>query len=811
MKSTYRFLIAGLLFLLSFTSFVSINKGEDYSNLIIRRFNKIWMGEPQEKVYIQTDKPYYSAGEDIWLKGYVVNATTHQLPSLSRFLYVELTNPSDSLISRIKIRRDSVGFAGSIKLKSDLAEGYYSLRAFTYWMQNASSDFFFTKRIYIGNKIIEGGKTAIPPKISKGSKNQIPPKPINDFDVQFFPESGVLLTNTLQNIAFKAIGTNGLSVEIKGKLFNEQNEEILSFESLNKGMGKFFLNPDPGMKYYALITSSTGLEKRFGLPLSQTEGVAIHLAAYGGNIIYEVVNHSKRLNTSLYLLVHSRGKVYVISPVAKLNGKIPETALPAGINSFAVIDSLGNTLCERLLFDWTINQPKISMLTSNAFFGRREPVNLNFNIHSVTGKTNSGQFAVSVTDSRTVLQDSLSDNIQSYLLLSSDIKGYIEEPASYFSGNQVTGRAKMDLLMMTQGWRRFSTPQIVKGVYPKLEYFLELGQALSGKVLNIFGKPSKKCDVIMFSAHKNMIRFTQTDSLGRYLIDGVEFPDSTSIILKANKKKALLDVEIIPDSDYFAKSTKVIPVPVEGQVKIPAEYLQQSLEKYNFEGGMHVTLEEITVKADKKVETAGTQYYTGLGDVQLTKKDLDRFAGMSILTAISMMPGVQVNGEQISIRGNTGNPTIIVDGFTTNDVSEISYLTTFDVQNIELFKGASAAIFGSQGGNGVIAITLKTGEELRNSPTRAAISLAHLLPLGYQKPTQFYTPKYEVDSIRRNPVPDLRSTIYWNPGLRTDSTGVLNLNFFTADQASNYQVVLEGITEEGELCRYMGIIRRENN
>ena len=810
MKNTSRFLLGGLFLLLSFASFVSSNKVEDFSNLIISRFNKIWIGEPQEKVYIQTDKPYYSTGEDIWMKGFVVNATTHQSPSLSRFLYVELTNPADSIIARIKIRRDSAGFAGSIKLKSDLAEGYYTLRAFTYWMQNESSDFFFSKKIYIGNNIVEGAKTPNILKAKKGGRNQVQPKSANDFDVQFFPESGVMLTNSLQNVAFKAIGTNGLSVEIKGKIFNEQNEEILSFESLDKGMGKFILNPDPGVKYHTMITSSTGLEKRFDLPSSQTEGVAVHLANYSGNIIYEVINHSARPNISLYLLVHARGKVYVISPVVKLNGKIPESALPAGINSFAVIDSAGNTLCERLLFDWTINEPKISMQSSKNSYGRREPVDLNFDIRSVTGKSNSGHFAISVTDSRTVVQDTLSDNILSYLLLSSDIKGYIEEPASYFSGSQVAGRAKMDLLMMTQGWRRFSTPQIVKGVFPKLDYYLELGQALSGKVKNVLGKPSKKCDVIMISAYKNSMRISQTDSLGRYLIEGLEFPDSTSIILKANKKKAILDVEIIPDTDYFAKSRKFIPVPIEGSVKIPAEYLQQSLDKYNYEGGMHVNLAEITVEAKKIEENIGGQYYSGQGDARISGKDLDRFQGMSILTAISMLPGVQVMGDQISIRGSRENPTIMVDGFTASSIEEISYLTTFDVEQIEVFKGASAAIFGSRGGNGVIAITLKTGADLTaHSPM--PISLKHIFPLGYQKPTYFYTPKYEVDSIRRNPVPDLRTTIYWNPALKTDSTGVMKVKFFAADKANNYQVVLEGVTDEGELCRYTGIIKRENN
>ena len=106
-----------------------------------------------EKIYISTDKPYYSAGEDIWCKGFSVNETTLVPNCRSQFIYIELSNQFDSVCNRIKLKKDSTGFSGHIKLSAQLQEGYYELRAFTKWMLNFSDDFIFRKTVYIGNDI----------------------------------------------------------------------------------------------------------------------------------------------------------------------------------------------------------------------------------------------------------------------------------------------------------------------------------------------------------------------------------------------------------------------------------------------------------------------------------------------------------------------------------------------------------------------------------------------------------------------------------------------------------------------------------
>lgn len=853
---------------------------KDLSKTIVSNFSKLWYSAPQEKVYVHTDKPYYSAGEDIWFKAYLVNASTHRQTTKSQFVYVELIDKSDSVISRVKIRKDSLGFYGNIKLSPELSPGNYALRAYTYWMQNASTDFFYTKNIFIGNKIDDRiscqvvfgtpAKGKVPVNLTftntygnpvaarnvkisqswlkpekrkllstsdaKGKiqfqatidttvtskkiieisinepglkyKNKIfLPDFSNDFDIQFFPESGIFLDDNLQTIAFKAIGTDGLSTEVEGQLFNNTGDNITDFKSINKGMGKFIVKTNPGESYYAIVKSSNGIEKRISLPSTKSEGIGMRLTNNRGKIMYDISNKISKPIDSFLLLIHSRGVVYFIKPLKENEGIITESILPAGINSFSVIDSLGNTYCERLVFVRPLLSPQVTFNSDNTSCGKREPVALSYNILSSTGKPFEGDFSISVTDNKNVVNDTINDNMLSYLLLSSDIKGYIENPASYFADNSNATREKTDLLMLTQGWRRFNTADYVKNHIKVPEYYLEAGQTISGKVLNLFMKPAKECDVIMFSGYKNSISVAKTDTAGRFLIDGIQFPDSTTIALKAKSKLKLVDVELIVDKDQFPAAKTFIPEKYSFENNPPADYFQMIKEKYYTEGGMMVfDLDEINVTAEAKKSNNMTDFYAGMADNNFSAEKLEDYPGMGVLDIIVMMPGVQVNGQSISIRGASGNPLFVVDGIETENLDDVMYLNSFDIENIALFKGASATFFGSKGANGVIAITLKKGV-IRQAVTPP--SLLHITPLGFQKPAEFYMPKYEVDSIRKLVKPDLRTTIYWNPKLRTDSTGTINVKFYSADKPNNYTVILEGISKTGEICRYVGVIKRK--
>lgn len=877
MKSYLKFLTA--LFVFYFTPITSTFSQQTLTKTIANRFAKLWYFNPQEKIYLHTDKPYYNAGEDIWFKAYLLNAATHRPESKSGFVYVELIDKTDSVITRVKIRKDSLGFSGNIKLLPEIQPGMYSLRSYSSWMQN-TPDFFFHKQIQIGNSIDDrvnckvtfnklkdgrlqtelvftnayqaswsGKNIAITQSWVNGIKRKINtitsvdgkvilnlaidssyqekkylevslkepglkylnkvliPELETDFDIKFFPESGVFLDDNIQNVGFKAIGTNGLGVDVEGRIFNNNNEELLEFKSINQGMGKIFIKTNPGESYYAIAKTADGKEKRVNLPATQPTGIALQVVYNRNKINYQIANKTNVPSDSLYLMIHSRGVVYLVMPLKQEQGQIPENILPAGVSSFSIIDSIGNIWCERVYFNRNFVQPEILFKTDKANYPKRSLVNLEFNIHDLQNKAINGSYSLSVTDSKLIIRDSLDMNIQNYLLLSSDLKGYIEQPGIYFTDNSATTREKTDVLMLTQGWKRFSTGDILKQKYPVNNFYMEAGQTVSGKVLTAFGKPAKDRDVIMLASYKNRISVTKTDSAGLFLIDGIEIPDSTQIVLKARSKSKIIDVVIEADKDIFPKAISYFPT-FNSSTTLPPDYFMLSKEKYYNDGGMVViNLDEFNVDAKAKPKNAQDAMYASLADNSITSEKLEEYAGLQLLDIISMVPGVQVNGQDISIRGSNGNPLFVIDGIETDRIDDVLYLNTSDIDAIHVFKGVSTTMFGSKGGNGVIAISLKKGVQLQSLPPS---SLARIMPLGFQKPSEFYVPKYDVDSVMKKTKTDYRNTIYWNPTLTADANGCVKASFYTADKTNDYHVELEGVGPKGEICRFKGIIRRKD-
>lgn len=880
MKNKILYFGVTLLMLISLLSFSDKPKSPDFATKVYSQFYSYLENYGEEKLYLQTDKPYYSAGENIWFKGYLVNAATMKPESLSGFIYVELINREDSVLSRVKIQRDQTGFSGHIQLDQTILAGDYNIKAYSNWMKNNSSDFFYTKNIQIGNRIedalnlqttygdlidgqvlvnivfldehnmpisekdveisgqwldsgkLRNKKTSLKTTPEGNVSFNLPidtvsnlPNVLNvilntgtatfetklflpnfstDFDLQFFPESGVLLSNGLQNVAFKAIGKDGLSREVSGMIYSRTGEELSRIETDFNGMGKIVLNTTPGESYYMIAKTNKGVEKRFDLPKLQDEGVALRLDFYRDKINYKITNQLANQSVPLYLLIHSNGKPFVVSPINSLMGQISESSFEdIGIFTFSVVDTLGNVYCERLYFRNAPTFPAISMNTDQEIYGKRERVNLSFKVQPNLDKTPEGFYSLSVTDSHFVKPDTINDNIISHLLLSSDIKGHIENPTFYFTDHIMPSQMKLDLLMLTQGWRRYNTSDLLKDKLTYGDYDMEAGQTISGKVVNYFGKSVADCDV--FGLINDVIIVTKTDSDGHFMFDGMGFQDSVRFVLKAEKKGTLAGIKIVPNKDTFPAAHFNFASRSGAQLAVVDEYSDQSKLKFFSEGGVrHIYLDEVTIDGSKSKGGKGGSSFSNMSDSGLSSEQLKGMEGRDIYSILGTISGVMVSGRRISIRGSEGAPKILIDGISRGGVDDIEFLTADNIESIQVYKGATASFFGG-GSNGVIEFTTKRGIVIYDKPPLSVMSVS---PLGTQKPEQFYVPKYEVQSIRDSVNPDLRTTIYWNPYLLSDSSGVVNVEFFSADQPNDYSVVLEGVTKDGEICRYEGTIKR---
>ena len=835
---------------------------------------------PKEKLYLHLDKPFYGAGEKIWFKGYLVNATTHQDNSQSNFIITELINRSDSIVERKKIRRDSLGFHNAFTLPATLPAGDYYLRGYSNWMLNEDPDFFFSRNIKIGNSIdntivssieyqqeddthytakikftsnvqavfenttikylyLENGKiknkgkkktdengwiSISLPDLKSPAARRIEvefddpqyiykrtfhlPVFTNDFDVKFFPEGGALLSIPHQNVAFKAQGADGFSKEVEGFLFNSKGDTLTNFRSEHNGMGIFTMNPVNNETYYVTVRTNDSITKRFDLPAIEPKGISIAMSHYKQEIRYEIQKtEATEWPQNLFQLAHTRGKLAILQPInpKRTFGKMNDSLFTEGITHFMLIDEQGNALSERLIFvpDHKPNQWQIT--ADQPTYGKREKVSLQIAAKDNDGNPLEVTFSVSITDRKSIQPDSLADNNLSNLLLTSDLKGYVEDPAYYFLNQDARTLRSIDYLMMTHGWRRHKMENVLRTPSLNFTNYIEKGQTISGRIMGFFGANVKKGPICVLAPKYNIIATTETDEKGKFIVN-TSFRDSTTFLVQARTKKGFAGVDILMDPPQYPVATHKAPY-LNGAATFMEDYLMNTRDQYYMEGGMRVyNLKEVTVTA-KRERPSSKSIYTGGINTYTVEEDRLQGYGQTAFDAASRLPSVTItNGSEIHIRNNSEPAIIVIDDIVYEDASDIlKDIQVSDMSSISLLRGADAVILGPRASGGAVVITLK---DPRNLPARPAQGIITYTPLGYSESVEFYHPTYETPEKKNAQRSDFRSTVYWNPELRLNAEGKATIEYYTPDSTAPEDIIIEGVDKNGKVCRILQTINK---
>jgi len=784
-------------------------------NALIRLTNQI-KSFPQEKIYLHIDKPYYSAGERLWFRAYMVHAALHSPFILSRYVYVELLNSANDVVMRKKIRPLDKMFFGQMDLSPELPKGWYSLRAYTNYMRNIDEAWFFRRGIYIGNSLqnnknAETGQPEVKSKPEgKGSKKSAKP-----FEVQFIPEGGHIIAGNIQLIGFSSTANDGSPTDISGRIVDEDNNEVCTFKSAGNGIGVTTLLPLSGKTYNAICEDNQGRSLTVALPAVSEKDIAISVQQNANIIMVSLlIPNAAPLSDTLYLIAQQRGiPVFqnILTPEAPYI-TISKAGMYSGIIQFLLLNKKGELLSDRMVFVSGKDKAQFTFQPDKANYGKRDAVKAHITLKDSKGNPLKGNFSVSVTDDADVKISPDDQTIESYLLLQSDIKDPLEKPNSYFRTDNKQASLELDMLMLTKKWLRYDIPNVLSGIYARGDTFvLELGSTLTGKVQTF---PAKRgipgVNVSMFVQKRMHIDADTTDKDGRFYFEGFEFPDSTTIMLQADKDKMFVD--IVPDTDTFPEVN--ISTPPHSEM-LPEKdlkgYLEKSRNKYYYDNGMMViNLNKVEIIGKKEDifeeirKDRGAAYFTPSYTVDEEKLS----TASSILDALLMTPGIMIDDTGTGVLIRNKRPLVVVDNIEYS-MDEMNMINPVEVKMIDILKDPSeTAIFGSAGQNGVICIYLKRGEEIKVSNELQSWQ-AKVTPLGYTIPTEFNMPKYLIEDQRLSSIPDLRSTIYWKPNVQCDENGEADLFFFTADVAGTYTVTIEGVTPTGEIINYKGKLNRK--
>ena len=630
----------------------------------------------------------------------------------------------------------------------------------------------------------------------------------NDFDVKFFPEGGALINIPHQNVAFKAQGADGFSKEIEGFLFNSKGDTLTNFRSEHNGMGIFTMNPVNNETYYVTVRTNDSITKRFDLPAIEPKGISIAMSHYKQEIRYEIQKtEATEWPQKLFLLAHTRGKLAILQPInpKRTFGKMNDSLFTEGITHFMLIDEQGNALSERLIFvpDHKPNQWQIT--TDQPTYGKREKVSLQIAAKDSEGNPVEGTFSVSITDRKSIQPDSLADNILSNLLLTSDLKGYVEDPAFYFLNQDARTLRSIDYLMMTHGWRRHKMENVLRTPSLNFTNYIEKGQTISGRIMGFFGANVKKGPICVLAPKYNIIATTETDEKGEFIVN-TSFRDSTTFLVQARTKKGFAGVDILMDPPQYPVATHKAPY-FNGATTFMEDYLMNTRDQYYMEGGMRVyNLKEVTVTA-KRERPSSKSIYTGGINTYTVEEDRLQGYGQTAFDAASRLPSVTItNGSEIHIRNNSEPAIIVIDDIVYEDASDIlKDIQVSDMSSISLLRGADAVILGPRASGGAVVITLK---DPRNLPARPAQGIITYTPLGYSESVEFYHPTYDTPEKKNAQRSDFRSTVYWNPELRLDAEGKATIEYYTPDSTAPEDIIIEGVDKNGKVCRILQTINK---
>lgn len=617
--------------------------------------------------------------------------------------------------------------------------------------------------------------------------------------VRFFPEGGDLLAGAAQRVAFRATRPDGRSVSVSGIVTDRAGDTVALLATAHAGMGSFRIVPRAGERYAARVWGPESDTALFELPEPSASGYSLSVTVDAKFLRYRIYSPVPVAEgDSLHLVGHTRGSVAFIRRIGSggLAGRMPVDSLRDGILHLLLVDGAGHARSERLAFVYHPDRcGHWDAATDKESYGQRDRVRLSLRLSDARGRPLQGDFSLSVTDRNAVVQDSVSDHIVSNLLLNSDLQGRVENPGWYFSGNKEAARM-LDLVMLTHGWRRFDTESLRECPSLEPEYFIEHGQYISGRVIGMAGKPAIGGKVSAIGKSESQVAYGVTDSAGRFLLD-VDFRDTTTFLVSAFTRKGQpvqsLEIDARPVPPFTAEGFFHDTVTVPPAMR---EYLDRTRERYFTEGGVRVVYEKEVVVTEQDPRRPTTLSVGGDLYDTVKMRDFKRMPLDVYIRRIHHVYRSQSMGKLMVKKIPRGDTvlTIFVNGIRRPySWFPGSPLTIDDVKYINLVRHRDDPGWPVED-NYRLEIVLKEGRDFERN-----VSVVKLT--GYAESVRFPSPVYETPEQVADP--DLRTTLYWNPCVRTDTLGRSGVVFYTDDSGkADYELTIEGVTADGVPCRY---------
>lgn len=735
-----------------------------------------------EKIYAHIDRPTYLAGETMWFKLYYTEGSGRVIDA-SKVGYVEILGENNEVVLQSIVPFDVDGMGhGYFELPATLKSGHYIFRAYTNWMKNFDPEFYFQERVSIINPFI-----ALTSSDSKGTKK---------YDVQFFPEGGNLIYGLPSRVAFRVVNQEGKGVDFSGVILDSDNDTITVFSPHKFGLGSFTFIPQRTSTYRAIIRFGDGELMTYEIPEPLETGYTLQVNDTNRNMISVKVYSKVNSGTNVYLFAHAKHIVKVTQVGIIRNNQclflLDRNQLGDGIIHLTVFNDQLFPVCERLYFNGISKELLVNVEVDKPDYKSREKVIISIMTTDSLGEPIKSNLSVAVykIDS---LVDTEHQTITTYLKITSDLAGNIENPGFYFEGdNSIKHREAIDNLMLTHGWRRFRWKSILGEEYKieSLRHIVEL--------------------------RGHLIRGVLSKEESEEPISGAHVYFSVPHIQQSGISKTNDNGEFLFDVRYYGKRKIVLQTDQPQHVKLLSPYSTQFSNNYQFS--------ELSLKSDVKIRLNARSIYSqvhnaftkGAKQIQMLDQAVLPFFGQPereyLLDDYTRFPTLEeVLREyvpEIAVRKNKGvykqvvidpstnlgfinEPFILLDGTPILDVNRLMNIDPRQIRALQVVN--KKYFYAGLSFDGLISYT-SYNSDLGGYEITSGIMTEYEI---FNAEREFFSPVYDIVSKQTSQVPDTRTLLYWNPDVKVKQDGAKKLEFFSSDLSGTFKVVIHGITSQG--------------
>ncbi|WP_037318823.1 hypothetical protein [Salegentibacter sp. Hel_I_6] len=796
-----KFLQSILPFFLIIAVFTNANSQNTEENLVEKIADYKLLNK--ELAYLHLNKSHFLKGEQLGFAAYVLNESTHKPEVSNSNLYVTVKNDQDSIIREEMYLIEDGITSGVIDIDSSFIAGNYTISAFTGSMKNFEEPYHFSEKFKV---------------LSSSSKEKISRDFPDKIDVQFLPESGHFLDNTINNVGVIATDSLGKGLANGKIIIKDENAQLVSIIDLNKfGIGKFSFIPKKTKSYSAVFVYMDNEVPVAFSPEIDYEGLILSVSEKESELEVLIKTNERSLSNyeseKLFLVAQDSENFYSFDIAFKdfTNASVVFNLneLEPGMNIFTLFNEKMQPIAERLYF----NHENFKIETPENISTNSKKDSLEINIPFVAEK--EGKVSISILPENTIAHQR-NHNIISYNHLKPYVKGNIENAAWYFTNITPEKKLALDNLLLTQGWSSYNWGEI-------------LNENIQSETAG--DRFSFKAEISPKDRNKKDLRY-MVHGVGANIPQVIEIDEgTTSFVLEEYfpiQGEKLKISRIKPNDNLVPANLKIYFMPNKfpdfdiSQIPLaPGIYTssnEQTQNFYNYEG-LNTDAElldevQLSTNVERPIDRARQLGYRSFGRVLVvSEKDLNifnyladllrnenlividkpEFSVKTYLSEITNFNSLERDDDRRENKiGEDRAMTLYLDDSPMLNTSIFYNFPLTQVDYIEINKTGMGE--GMMGANGTIKVYTKPGSHLNSISFDRIQSFD--IPLAYTEQKEYYVPKYENTS---DEFFQEFGVIDWIPEVSFEKgkAAVIKIKKPEVD----FQLIIEGVTSDGDLIQ----------